>query len=432
MAIQQDNTLSSLGSILNSIPGLAEAIGGKTTTTSNSGISSAGLSALLNQLLSSNQGLASVASGQNTAGLYNSTVQTQMVNDLLTRTAGEVQAKGPTSTTTQVQPTVNLGQTLLQGAAGLIGSKILNKGVGALGDTLSNALGLGGDAAAGTNLSTALGVPQFLMPGAGSATESAAMGAVPSAFAQTGGVGSVGASASTGGLDATLSNASGLTSSTGALSGATGGALDAGLAGAIGAGTAGAVGSATAGGLAAGGATLGGLGGSIAGDVASSTADIAAAEGIGNAGLLAGEASLGPAGAFMAGASSLLEPVVDAVSWVVCTELTVQGEMDHALYKKAAPDFIARTKLKPSAVRGYHYLCVPFTRIMRRKDWIGRLAVRMVKPLAIGRAEYISGRWNICGWITFNICEPICSFIGRHFVKKDPDWKSLYTDKKGE
>ena len=424
MAIQQDNTLSSLGSILGSIPGLAEAIGGKSTTVSNSGISSAGLSALLNQILSSNQGLASVAGGQNTAGLYNSTVQTQMVNDLLTRSAGEVAAKGPTSTTTQVAPTISLGQTLLQGAAGLIGSKILNKGVGALGDTLSNALGLG--EAAGTNLSTALGVPQFLMPGATSATESAAMGAVPSVFAQTGSVTGAGVDASLGGLGTTISNASGITSSTGALSGAAGGALDAGLAGAIGAGTAGATAAATTGGLAAGGATLGGLGGSIAGDVASSAADIAAAEGVGNAGLLAGEAALGPAGAFMAGASSLMAPVIDEVAWVVCTELAAQGEMNHALYQKAAPDFIARTRLKPSAVRGYHYLFVPFTRVMRRKDWIGRLAVRLVKPLAIGRASYIAGRWNVCGWLTFAICEPICSFIGRHFVKKDPDWKSLY------
>lgn len=427
MAIAQDNTFGNLGSILNSIPGLAEAIGGKTTTTSNSGISSAGLTALLNQLLSSNQGLAAVAGGQNTAGMYNSTVQTQMVNDLITRSAGEVAAKGPTSQTTQVQPTVNLGQTLLQGAAGLIGSKILNKGVGALGDTLSNALGLGEGAAAGANTATALGVPQFLMPGASTATESAAMGAVnavPTAFAQTGGS----ATAATGGLDATLGNASGITSSTGALSGATGGALDAGLAGAIGAGTAGAIGSATAGGLAAGGATLGGLGGSIAGDVAASTADIAASEGIGTAGLMAGESMMGPAGAFMAAATALMDPVINAVSWVVCTELAAQGVMDHELYQKAAPDFAVRSKLKPSAVRGYHYLFVPFTRIMRRKDWIGRLAVRLVKPLAIGRASYIAGRWNLCGWITFAICEPVCSFIGRHFVKKDPDWQSLYRD----
>ena len=429
MAIQQDNTLSSLGSILGSIPGLAEAIGGKTTTTSNSGISSAGLSALLNQLLSSTQGLASVAGGQNTAGLYNSTVQTQMVNDLLTRTAGEVAAKGPTTTTQSVAPTINLGQTLLQGAAGLIGSKILNKGVGALGDTLSNALGLG-EGAAGTNISTALGVPQFMMPGATSATESAAMGAVPSAFAQTGAVGGAGVDATMGGLGTTISNASGITSSTAGLSGAAGGALDAGLAGAIGAGTSGAVASATAGGLAAAGSTLGGLGGSIAGDVAASTADIAAAEGVGEGALMAGNAALGPAGAFMAGAEALMEPVIDAVSWVVCTELAAQGEMNHALYQKAAPDFISRTRLKPSAVRGYHYLFVPFTRVMRRKDWIGRLAVRLVKPLAIGRASYIAGRWNLCGWFTFAVCEPVCSFIGRYFVKKDPDWQSLYKENK--
>lgn len=417
MAIAQDNSLGNLAGILGAIPGLSEAVNGGTTTTSNSGISSAGLSALLNQLLSSNQGLAAVAGGQNTAGLYNSTVQTQMVNDLITREAGEVQAKGPTTTTQTKQPTLNLGDTLLQGAAGLIGTKLLSKGVDSLGSTVADALGLGatttaGGETAGASLLSATGATPAAFSTAGSVPAAIANAAIASPATAGAGATAAGAAADTG---------AGITS--GAI-GATGaGALDAGVAGALGATTAGAVGAATAGGLAAGGATLGGIGGAIGGDVAASTAGIAAAEGVGTG---VGAAAAG------GGIADALASIGAALAWVVCTELEVQGVMPYETYQKAAPDFVSRMRLKPSAVRGYHYWAIRYTTIMRRKDWIGKLAVAAIKPLATGRADYINGRWNLRGWITFAILEPICSFIGRTVARKSaPDsWKKLYKEGK--
>lgn len=415
MPIAQDNTVGNLGSILGAIPGLSQAVNGSSETTTSSGISSQGMSALLQQILSGTNGLASVAVGQNTAGLYNSTVQQQSVNDLLTRASGEVAAKGPTTTTAVKAPTINLGQTLLEGAAGVVGSKAINSGLSTLGSTVSDALGITGGSSAGG------------LGSAGAAISGASPFSAVSGAGATGGF-AVPASAGLGigsgtGVGAGAAGAAGTGVGAGGLAGATGaGAIDAATAAGIGAaaaGTAGAVGAATAGGLAAGGATLGGIGGAIAGEVAASTAGIAAGAGVGAA----------AAGAGAAGASSGIGAALTAAValWVICTELEAGGEMSYDTYKKAAPDFISRVHLKPSAVRGYHYWAVPYTRVMRRKDWIGRFARAAIKPLALGRADYINGRWNLAGWITFNICEPVCSFIGNTLARKNTgSWKSLY------
>lgn len=412
MAIAQDNTLGNLGSILGAIPGLSQAVNGSSETTSNSGISSTGLNALLQQILSSTNGLASVAGGQNTAGLYNSTVQQQSVNDLLTRTAGEVAAKGPTSTTTTKAPTLSLGDTLLQGAAGMIGTKLLSKGVDSLGSTVSDALGLG----ATTNAGGAAAASSLLgssTAGSLSGFSTALSGGVPEAVANAGIAGSAASEASAGAAGIT-----GAGSSVGGGIGLTGaGALDAGLGAGLGI-TGAATGAATAGGLAAGGATLGGLGGAVVGDVAASTAGIAAAEGVGSA-------AAGSAAGF--GIGDALTAIGTALAWVVCTELESTGEMSHESYTKAAPDFISRMHLKPSAVRGYHYWAIPYTRIMRRKDWIGRLARTCMRPIANGRAAMIvSGRVNFWGWVSFKVIEPVCSLLGNTVARRPQDWKSLY------
>lgn len=415
-AIPQDNTLGSLSSILGAVPGISEAINGKTTTTSNSGISSTGLSSLLTQLLSSTNGLASVAGGQNTAGLYNSTVQQQSVNDLITREAGEVQAKGPTTSTAQVAPTINLGQTLLTGLGGIVGTHLATKGIQGLSSTLGDALGLNGTTAAGGESAGAAlsGASPFT---AVSSAGQAGSFALPASAGLDTGVG--GTSAAVGG-STTAAGLSGGGIGAG-IGGATGtGALDAATAAGIGAaaaGVGGAVGAGTAGGLAAAGSTLAGIGGGIAGDVAASTAGIAAASGVG-----AGAAGAAAGGGLLADAA----PIAAALAWVVCTELEAVGEMDHVIYQKAAPDFISKMQLKPSAVRGYHFWAVPYTRIMRRKDWIGSLAKIIIKPLAIGRAEYIAGKWNIVGAFTFRVLEPICSLLGNTVARKSVDWKSLY------
>jgi hypothetical protein len=417
MPIAPDNSLGNLGSILGSIPGLSEAINGQTSTSSTS-ISNQGLNYLLQQILSGTGGLATVAGGQNTAGLYNSTVQQQSVNDLLTRSAGEVASKTAT-TTTQKQPTINLGQTLLQGGAGLVGSKLLTSalnsdGAVALGNSVLGALGLGGttaagsDAAASSLLAATTGTPFTVAGSVAPAVANASLGATGAGVAGSVGAADLGA-AGAGSLGSAL--------------GATGaGALGAGLAGGLGLG--GAVGAATAGGLAAGGAALGGLGGAIAGDVAASTAGIAAGAGIG-----AGAGAAGAAGGVAAagGIGDTLAALATALAWVVCTELASTGEMEYETYQKAAPDFITRMRLKPSAVRGYHYWAVPYTRLMRRKDWLGKLARACMRPIANGRAALINGKPNFWGYVTFIVIEPICTMLGNTVARKSQNWKSLYS-----
>lgn len=405
----QDNTISGLGSILNAIPGLSDAINGKTTTTSNSGISSDGMSALLSQILGSTQGLASVAGGQNTAGLYNSTVQQQSVNDLLTRSAGEVATKGPTTTTAVQAPSINLGQTLLTGAAGLVGTHLLSAGTKSLGSSVASLLGFGSTAAPITDATFAAGVPGAAAT-SGAFTAPAAAG-LDASLAGTAGAGSIGAGAS---LSSALAGA-GISG----LGAAGGGLLGSGLAGAVGLGS-----DAALGGLAAagGGTALAGLGGALAGDVAASTAGIAAASGVGAAG----------AAAAGGGLASSLAPIAAALAWVVCTELESIGEMDAKTYTKAAPDFIHRMHLKPSAVRGYHYWAIPYTRLMRRKDWIGSLARKCMKPIAVGRAEMINGKPNFWGWFSFAVIERVCTVLGNTVARKPQNWKSLYSQKQGE
>lgn len=87
-----------------------------TSTTKNSGstntsqlkISQAGVNYMVNNLLSGNQGLQSVMEPQHQAGLYNSSVNTQLTNDFVSRIVGNVAAAtgvtvqniGPSSSTT--------------------------------------------------------------------------------------------------------------------------------------------------------------------------------------------------------------------------------------------------------------------------------------------------------------------------------------------
>lgn len=108
----------------------------KSKVTTTSGISQEGMNAMLQQILQSTQGLAQVSSGQKSAGMYNSTVNTQMVNDLLTRATGEVQAQNKTTT----QTTKNGS-----GLDGILQMMALSYGKKGLG-TIWDKSGLGADA----------------------------------------------------------------------------------------------------------------------------------------------------------------------------------------------------------------------------------------------------------------------------------------------
>ncbi len=83
--------------VFESLFGSSGTSGSSTETTS---ISAEGLQAMLDALLEDETtGLAKVSSGKNTAGLYNSATQTLLLNDLITRAAGQVAGRTATKTT---------------------------------------------------------------------------------------------------------------------------------------------------------------------------------------------------------------------------------------------------------------------------------------------------------------------------------------------
>lgn len=142
--------MATLASDAAALSGIMEAILGKTTTTKSSGggsttgldISQEGIDAILKGILegtSGKQGLASVASGQRTAGMYNTTATTQLLNDFLTRAAGETAKASAKQVTTKEDTTSTVktagaldttaGKVGTAGILGLIAKSALSKGV---------------------------------------------------------------------------------------------------------------------------------------------------------------------------------------------------------------------------------------------------------------------------------------------------------------
>jgi len=85
------------------LAGMLSLFKGKSSTTTNN-TSPQGINALVQQALAGTQGLAAVSSGARSAGVYNSSTQQLMTNDLLTRISGEAAARSGGTTTTQKAP----------------------------------------------------------------------------------------------------------------------------------------------------------------------------------------------------------------------------------------------------------------------------------------------------------------------------------------
>lgn len=71
------------------------------TTTTQTKLNPNDVMSIIKGVLGSTNGLAAVSSGQHAAGLYNSTVQTQLVNDLLSRVSTDVAAKAAPTVTSK-------------------------------------------------------------------------------------------------------------------------------------------------------------------------------------------------------------------------------------------------------------------------------------------------------------------------------------------
>lgn len=174
---------SSLDAILKLITTFSGSPKQTQTTTESSKVSAEGLQAILKQALEGNSGLAHIASGQANSGLYNSSTNQLLQNDLLSRLTAQAAANSKTSTQTrtmQTAPVVGqkgqtlagalaIGKSLYNGLDSKTGQGLLSKGKGLL-DTVFSSSDVGGGGAtyiSGVAPSDVGGVLQAANTGAG-------------------------------------------------------------------------------------------------------------------------------------------------------------------------------------------------------------------------------------------------------------------------
>lgn len=365
--IAKDDSLTQITNLLGMLTGKTQ------TSTTSSNVSAEGVNALIQQILGGTQGLAAVSSGQKSAGLYNSSVNQQLVNDLITRTSGEVakQAAGSTTVTKTAgalqNPTGNLLSTamLLKSVAGSkLGKQLIQKvtdgATGVLTGTTPAASATAADVAGG------------LDPAFGSSTIYDAIVGKSSAEA----LGSLGAE----------------------LFG------EAGLAGTLGAAGESAIAAAVSG-----------------ADLAAASAAIPELTAAG-AGLVEGAGAVATAGE----AAGLGELIATLIAWVVCTELNKQGRLPNKFYVYGAKKFAT---YKEQELRGYYIWAIPAVKHLRAKpnSWFSNL----LEKVFYARAEYIAAeagcshaRKTMFGGFVTAATFALCWTIGAFVPKKD--WKVLY------
>ena len=397
--------------------------GGSNTTTTTSGrigtkqttISSELATQMLQNALESNQGLAAIAQGQAGAGMYNSTTNKLLTNDLLARLTANIAEKAaptvesisPTTQTAKVANTVpRLKGQVPTLTALTLGKPILDKvgkskSIYDIVNTISDFVTPAATLPATEALSSIGGLP----------AASAAPGSVLELLSATSQVSPIVYDALAPAADAISS----------ALSSGTFAAFDtASTAGEL-AGTSAALEGATADSLLGATATEAAIDSGILGGVGS---EIGAAAGAGvaaGAAELAADAGvLATAGVAAEGGSVLVEALPLVLGWVICTELQDSGELPNELYLAGA---LRTINLPASVIRGYQWWAIPYTRLMRRST----LARKFIKPFAIARASYIAtGKFNLAGWLSVVIGEPICAILGHTVARKKQNWEELY------
>lgn len=417
--MQQNNIseINDLVSLFKSMPTITQGSNTKTvgpsSTTVKSDISSEGINAILQSILSGNsgiQGLSQLAQGQKSAGLYNSTVNQQLSNDLLTKASAEVakQSAGTTTTTSGNTITDNnnqsvakapplTGNTLATAALGLGANALAKKGYKSIEDLLSG--GSGADLAASANAADAsMTGSAFTGGNITSGTQSALSAASP-------GLESSIASASVDPL-VSASLGTGEAAGLGEAASVTGDYL-----------TAGEVGVGTAAGAGVAGATI--------------SAETAAALGTGELGFIgAGIPIAAEAGGGIEGA------LVAAALWVICTELYRQGKMPMKYYIPGAKVFYNYPDIgKP----GYYIWAIPCVRHLRK--YPNSLLSKVLCKVFNARAQMLAHRVgvtgvtnNFLGMATEAILFPMCYTLGvilhvtRTSSRFDP--KSLYSRSK--
>lgn len=385
-----------------------------TTQTSSEQVSNDKATAYLQQILGGTSGLAAVSSGQKSAGLYNSTVNEQLTNDLLSRTAASTAALSATKTSTsQVGPQANPLMTL----ASLAGGQVLGNLAGPALKTAKKKLGLDdlgqkiSDSIFGTS-GTASGFDVAPMNAAFDTTpiNSAALQSLDdlSGMKTSSNTGSAGATGMDAGTAAALGIGAGAAS---ALAGGTSAAVGGGYA--IAAGD-------TAFGLAAGTGAEAGLG-AVAGAGAAEGGLAAGAAG-------AGGTALGGLGYYssLAAAAYLGDKAVQSLGvkeiphWIICTELRVQGRMPHKFYRYGGREFM---KYDERGKQGYYLWAIPSVRHLRK--YPDSSYSKLMEVVFNARAEYLSAvagcvgaRKTTLGFLTTHGLYAVCWILSRTLARK--------------
>lgn len=388
---------------LGDIQSLLDIFKGKSaTTTTSEQVSPETANALVQQILQGQGGIAAINAGGKSAGIYNSTTQSLLTNDLVARTAAEVAARSATKTTTQRQnpqlnPLATLGgfaaQTALKTGAKKLGIKTpqqyLEQGYDTLSQSLFPSSVVGVDSiGANAGLSGFFDAPvatgalqdlSFL----DSLNEDTLFGAGKS----DSGVGE---------LDSEGNVIGGSEGGLGAAGVAGGAALGAGLAAGAGSGAA-------AGGAAAGGYAI------AAGDTAFAA---------------------GAAGAAEAGAGlGLGEALAAIVAWIVCTELYRQGRMPYRHYVYGSREF---ARYDERGKQGYYLWAIPAVKHLRARP--NSILSKFLCAVFNSRAQYLAAKAGcrgakktVTGWALAHGLYAVCWVLSRTIARKSIDWTQVYS-----
>lgn len=434
--IQQNNSLGNITALLTLLKGTPT---NTQSTTSSENVSDAKAAAYLQSILESNSGLAAVSSGQKNAGMYGSTVNTQLTNDLLARAAAQTAALSASKTTTTTNKTaaqVNPLKTLA--AAGLnsllgpaIKAGIKKAGVNKWGDQLSDSIfGSSGSAFADTTPATI----QLYSPSTVTPVDTAAISDISNLnVSSSSGGSSVGSLAAAGlGAEAfsSFSAGAGLADTSYAIGGTGTFMTSAGgstAAAEVGAGEAAGMFGGSAG--AAGSTALesGGLGAVALNDMLNLKQTYDSGDPWQWAGTLFGGPQGGPVvKAIETGnvfdalgpTGGITENIVKG--WIICTELNKQGRLPSRWYVYGAKEF---AKYDERGKQGYYIWAIPSVRHLRKHP--NSLYSKLMEVVFNVRAEYLSAkagcrgaRKTVLGAITNYGLYAFCWTLSRTIARK--------------
>jgi hypothetical protein len=398
-----DTPANPLYSLLQAAPNLVNLFADKTTTQSTSGgtqstqlqLTPDAVTAMINKLMQGTSGLAATASGQKGVGLYNSSTNQLLVNDLLAKVATETAAKAaPTVTTTSPQTSTNVAKAQV--------------------DPMMTALGIGGSIVGKKLLKSIIDGGSSTAASAATAAAGDLSGTILNAggsdlASSIGGLDFIGNVASAGDIGNTISS---LVGGGDLLSSFLGGDLLSSASSMLD------VGSALGSGL--------DLGTSIFGDLGSSFGSLdflggnAATSALGSAGAVLGPVGIALDVSSLLGGPSLgdvLGGVGDMVEGlnpsVICTELYKQGLIPKDVYR--LDNSYGRYHVSKTVLTGYHFWAVPFTKLMMKSKLVTTLASWLAIPWAKEIAHKMDKSYpsNYLGKIVYYHGIPLCWVIGK-------------------